>query len=67
MSTHNTCNGYPQHMFLLRNKKDISIFSDEKRPLSVAMLFLRGCVAVKYFFSYFSMKICYWYSLEAPQ
>ena len=23
-------NEYPQHMFLLRNKKDISIFSDKK-------------------------------------
>ena len=32
MSTHNIC-------FLLRNKKDISIFSDEKSALSVAMTF----------------------------
>ena len=33
-------NEYPQHMFSLRNKKDISIFllSDEKSVLPVAML-----------------------------
>ena len=31
MSTH------PQHMFLLRNKKDISIFQMKKNALSVAM------------------------------
>ena len=30
-------NEYPQHMFSSRNKKDISIFSDEKSALSVAM------------------------------
>ena len=30
-------NEYPQHMFSWRNKKDISIFSDEKSALSVAI------------------------------
>ena len=31
-------NEYLQHMFLLRNKKDISFFSNEKSALSVAMI-----------------------------
>ena len=33
-----TSNEYPQHMFLLRNKKGISIFRTKKSSLSVAML-----------------------------
>ena len=31
-------NEYPQHMFSLRNKKDISIFRMKKSALSVAMM-----------------------------
>ena len=30
-------NEYPQHLFLLTNKKDISIFRKKKSALSVAM------------------------------
>ena len=32
-----TSNEYPQHMFSLRNKKDISIFRMKKSALCVAM------------------------------
>ena len=35
-----TSNEYLQHTFSGRNEKDISIFSDEKSALSVAMSFL---------------------------
>ena len=58
-------NEYPQHIFAWRNKKDISIFRDEKSALSIAMhvteiflYFQDLCVVVEGFFAvYIAIQI----------
>ena len=37
-------NEYPQHMFLLRNKKDVSIFRMKKAPYTVKPVLKATCI-----------------------
>ena len=59
-------NEYPQHMFLLRNKKDISIFRMKKAPYLLLCIFFTNNYCSIIFFLFSPTKTCYVYSLAAP-